>query len=411
MTSIGIMQGRLVPPVGGEIQAFPLDHWRDEFPLAAQAGLDAIEWIYDLPDARVNPLATDAGIAEIHALSSAHRVAVRSVCADYFMRRPLVRASPAERADRLATLAWLLERCHACDITRMVLPFVDASKIESETDRDEVVAALEHVAGVMERTGVEIHLETSLSPVEFSRLLDRLPNRMVQVNYDSGNSASLGHDPHAELEAYGNRIGSVHIKDRILGGGTTLLGTGNAKFPALFAGLRAIGYAGPWVLQAVRGKPGDEVNRLRGTTVRFWRNISWGGGRRMDLALANRVAFVAGSSRGIGKAIAAAFLAEGCRTVVTGRDAAALAQRAANWSRNMAATGSWSMRAIWRMPRRFATPSRPSGGVGGGSTSWWPTSAVVEGRPAGGRPPTTGRGCSRLTSGPRSGSWRRSCPR
>ena len=86
---------------------------------------------------------------------------------------------------------------------------------------------------------------------------------MVQVNYDSGNSASLSYDPRAELEADGKRIGSVHIKDRILGGGTTLLGTGNANFPALFEGLRAIDYGGPWVLQAARGKPGDEVHQAR----------------------------------------------------------------------------------------------------------------------------------------------------
>jgi 3-oxoacyl-[acyl-carrier protein] reductase len=41
----------------------------------------------------------------------------------------------------------------------------------------------------------------------------------------------------------------------------------------------------------------------------------------VDLRLSDKVAFVAGSSRGIGKAIAASFLAEGCRTVITGRDA------------------------------------------------------------------------------------------
>ena len=39
----------------------------------------------------------------------------------------------------------------------------------------------------------------------------------------------------------------------------------------------------------------------------------------MDFALAGRVAFVAGSSRGIGKAIANAFLEEGCRTAISGR--------------------------------------------------------------------------------------------
>ena len=51
LPSIGIMQGRLVPPVKGRIQAFPSERWRDEFALAQQAGLQAIEWIYDLDDA------------------------------------------------------------------------------------------------------------------------------------------------------------------------------------------------------------------------------------------------------------------------------------------------------------------------------------------------------------------------
>lgn len=44
----------------------------------------------------------------------------------------------------------------------------------------------------------------------------------------------------------------------------------------------------------------------------------------MDLQLKNRVALVAGSSRGIGKAIATALLREGCRVCITGRDAASL---------------------------------------------------------------------------------------
>lgn len=44
----------------------------------------------------------------------------------------------------------------------------------------------------------------------------------------------------------------------------------------------------------------------------------------MDLQLTNQVAFIAGSSRGIGRAIAATLLAEGARIVLTGRDEASL---------------------------------------------------------------------------------------
>jgi len=44
------------------------------------------------------------------------------------------------------------------------------------------------------------------------------------------------------------------------------------------------------------------------------------GGLTMDLRLTDQVAFVAGSSRGIGRAIAAALLAEGARVVLTGRN-------------------------------------------------------------------------------------------
>jgi 3-oxoacyl-[acyl-carrier protein] reductase len=46
----------------------------------------------------------------------------------------------------------------------------------------------------------------------------------------------------------------------------------------------------------------------------------------MDLGLQNKVAFVAGSSRGIGLGIARAFLDEGAQVVISGRDGEALGQ-------------------------------------------------------------------------------------
>jgi hexulose-6-phosphate isomerase len=259
MPLIAIMQGRLQPPQGGMFQCFPRDGWREEFPRAAAAGLDAIEWIYDLQGADVNPLANDSGVAEMRELGREHRIAVVSVCADYFMDRPFVTAAPTAFAELTSHLLWLLDRCRVAGITRMVLPFVDASKIETPAQQTQVVGMLREVLPHAARAGVELHLETSLGPAEFAALLAQLPHPILKANYDSGNSSSLGYDVAAELAAYGRRIGSVHIKDRVRSGGTVPLGQGDADLPALISGLSAIPYTGDFVLQVARAAPGDEV--------------------------------------------------------------------------------------------------------------------------------------------------------
>jgi L-ribulose-5-phosphate 3-epimerase len=259
MRRIGIMQGRLLPPVEGRFQCFPGLAWSREFPLAAQAGLEAIEWIYDLYGDEQNPLGTDAGVDEIRSLSAQHGVSVASLCADYFMDRPLVKAKGGELAELVQKLTWLMERCHLVGMERMVLPFVDNSRIENQRDQALVVDILRDVLPAAHTYQVEIHLETSLAPAAFSELLGRLPDSHLKANYDSGNSASLGYKPEEELAAYGHRLGSVHIKDRVLNGGTVPLGTGDTDFPALMGGLRRLDYQGDFVLQAARGEPEDEV--------------------------------------------------------------------------------------------------------------------------------------------------------
>jgi len=259
MTHIGIMQGRLLPPTDNRIQCFPRECWADEFALARQAGLDCIEWIYDLYGADVNPLATDAGIEEIKRLVRHHGIKILSICADYFMDKPLVRASQAELDDRLNTFSWLMERGRLIGANRIVIPFVDASRIDTQAEFDEVAALLERLLPECGKTGLEIHLETSLDPLRFAELLRRLPHPLIKANYDSGNSSSLGYTPGEEFAAYGERVGSVHIKDRIFGGSTVPLGTGDADFPALAESLSKVVYSGDFILQVARGTSGDEV--------------------------------------------------------------------------------------------------------------------------------------------------------
>jgi L-ribulose-5-phosphate 3-epimerase len=260
---IGIMQGRLSPPLHGRIQSFPAGTWQAEFPRASEAGLQAIEWIYDVEDADSNPIGNAAGLEEMRQLSKEHGVAVQSLCADYFMPFPFVRAAALEWEERLRKFEWLLGQCHQAGVQHVVLPFVDNSRIDSAQDRSDVLRLLERVKGTLRRLDMQIHLETSLGPEDFRSLIEAIGNPQVRINYDSGNSSSLGFSAEAEWDAYGKLIGSVHIKDRLKGGGTVPLGTGNADFNALARCLKRFEYQGRFILQAARGTAGDEVNWAR----------------------------------------------------------------------------------------------------------------------------------------------------
>jgi hexulose-6-phosphate isomerase len=259
MTLIGIMQGRLVPPVDDTIYHFPRDIWAEEFALAAQANLDCIEWIYDLYGADANPISTDDGIETIKQLSRKHNVQILSLCANCFIEEPLIRANESELEERMKRLSWLLHRCQLVGINRIVLPFLDASRIETDNEFKSVLAVLKQVLYVAEETNVAIHLETSLVPSRYAEFLAKLSSPMLKVNYDLGNSASLGYDIHKEFAAYGERIGSVHVKDRIRGKGTVPLGTGDADFKVLSDCLKGIGFKSDFILEAARGTVGDEV--------------------------------------------------------------------------------------------------------------------------------------------------------
>lgn len=257
------MQGRLVPPQDGRFQSFPRDQWREEIANAVVAGLRGIEWIYDLYGEGANPLETPEGRAQLQACLAEHGIGVVSICADYFMDCPFVRCPDEERNARLAKLHWLIGICPQLGIGRVVLPFVDNSRIASPQERQLVVDCLKQVLPDAETHGVELHLETDMGPQTFSDLLAELDHPLIKVNYDAGNSASLGYAPAEEFAAYGARVGSFHIKDRRLGATTVPLGQGDADFASLREQLIRVGYQGDFVLQVARGAPGEEPQWLR----------------------------------------------------------------------------------------------------------------------------------------------------
>ncbi len=261
--SLGIMQGRLTPSNGRGIQFFPFDNWENEFKLAAQIGLNEIEFIFDLDRFTENPLWSENGLATINQLINETGVKVNHICADYFMRRPFFRTDDATRQENIDILKKLIVVAKQIGAQTVEIPLVDNSSIKTEDEQNTLIAALNQVIPTAVEQGVTLTLETDLPPKLFLELLQRINNPLVKANYDSGNSSGLGYDPYEEITTLGKLVHNIHIKDRLLGGTTRPLGMGSANFDKLFQAIKEVGYRGSFILQVARQTDGDEPRTIK----------------------------------------------------------------------------------------------------------------------------------------------------
>lgn len=279
--AVGFMQGRLSPRVDGKIQAFPAATWEQEFPAARALALDTIEWTLDQAGLRANPLLTVPGRARIAALAADHRLRVASVTGDCFMQAPFWKAAGDARAALLDDLDAVLDACADLGVRHVVVPLVDNGGLADADQEAVLLDALLARADRLRRDGLVIAFESDFGPDALARLIDRFPAGPFGVNYDIGNSASLGFDPRAEIAAYGARIVHVHVKDRLRGGTTVPLGTGAADFEVVFDALARAHYAGDFVLQTARAEDDDHAGVLGryAAQTRHWIAAAFGTAR------------------------------------------------------------------------------------------------------------------------------------
>ena len=262
----GIMQGRLLPKYKRRYQAHPVGYWKDEFPIASKLGLDSIEFIFDYNDSINNPLLTPEGIQEIQKIENSSGVKVRSICADYFMEAPLHSRNTATVDKSLKVLNNLIENGSVLNVRDIVIPCVDQSSLKDKSDINNFVNNIKLITNTAQKAGINISLETDLAPKPFANLLDLINLKNVTVNYDIGNSAALGYDPIEEFKLYGHKITDLHIKDRLLGGASVILGSGNANFSQIFDLLLKYEYQGLLIFQTFRDDEGLEI---------FKKQLSW----------------------------------------------------------------------------------------------------------------------------------------
>jgi hexulose-6-phosphate isomerase len=152
--------------------------------------------------------------------------------------------------------------CAQVGIQMMVIPLVDNGRLDTSEQEDVLVKFLLEQQLFMSERSLQVIFESDFTPTELARFINRLPTELFGINYDIGNSAALGFAPDEEFAAYGMRIINVHVKDRVLGGTTVPLRTGNADFDSVFTALSRTGYQGNYILQTARAVDGNHAEVL-----------------------------------------------------------------------------------------------------------------------------------------------------
>ena len=259
---IGFMQGRLCEQVNGKIQAFPWRDWEAEFPAAAAIDLHLMEWTLDQERLYENPMMTVDGQKKIKNLCHLFDVSILSLTGDCFMNAPFWKTSGKVQTDLQSDFLAIGRACALIGIQMMVVPLVDNGRLENTEQENVLIEFLLEQQSFLAQHKLQVIFESDLIPFELARFIDRLPPEHFGVNYDIGNSASIGFNPAEEFSAYGSRVLNVHVKDRVLGGTTVPLKTGFADFDAVFGALAQIKYQGNFILQTARADEGNHAEVL-----------------------------------------------------------------------------------------------------------------------------------------------------
>jgi hexulose-6-phosphate isomerase len=142
----------------------------------------------------------------------------------------------------------------------LVIPLVDNSSVKSNPDIE--LNFFLDMQETLSANRVKIAFEVDLDFDQTVSFINQFPEENFGINYDIGNSAAFGYNPLAEIDAYGDRIINVHVKDRQLGGSTVRLGNGDADFGTVTKHLLKKNYQGSYILQTARSQSDAHLDEL-----------------------------------------------------------------------------------------------------------------------------------------------------
>jgi L-ribulose-5-phosphate 3-epimerase len=252
MIKVGIMQGRLSKPINGKIQSFPKDTWREEFHLAKKIGFDLIEWVLD-DDLTSNPIMDKEKFIEIKKIKEETDVNINSICCDFFMNNSISKVSRNFKKENLQIFDFLInEACPENNIKIISLPLMKDESLKQEHLMNDYINIFLKYQKNLKKNNLQVSIESDLGPLEFQFFLNKFDNKLINVNYDMGNSAYFKFNVDEEFKNYGDIISNIHVKDCTPEDYTTELGKGNVNFEKTFSLIRKHNYKNNLILQAAR---------------------------------------------------------------------------------------------------------------------------------------------------------------
>lgn len=239
---LGILQGRLSPPVMEHYQEFPED-WEFEIQLLQGIGLHGIEWLITKNKFIDNPLIN----------SDLRGTPILSVCLDNLVDR---------RIDEYGFLKENLEP--VCDamiragIQNATIPILDDSDLSNPKKRKSFCKIIEPYGDRF--PNINFCFEAEIPHEDLQEIVGLKKN--FYVTYDTGNITSSGISHELYIDFFKEKILNVHIKDRTFDRKTVAPTTGDTPFDLIFKKLKEIDYNGFYILQTARETPHRELETI-----------------------------------------------------------------------------------------------------------------------------------------------------
>lgn len=257
----GVMQGRLVNQERNKIQSFPWKNWKKEFKILKENKFNLLEWTVDSEKFTSNPINTKKGRKKINELKKKFKVKINSLTADFFMEKPFFKEKKIENVNKcIKKLKTILINSNKIKVKLIIVPLVDNASLKRHKINF-FVQKISELKNILKRNKQMILFESDFKPEKLIKFIKRFDNKFFGINYDTGNSASLGFKFKNEI-SYFEFVRNVHLKDRSYKGQTKRLGAGDFNFNEFISLIYKKKYKGNFIFQTARSKSNKHLEEI-----------------------------------------------------------------------------------------------------------------------------------------------------